>query len=386
MEIQQLGRLGTAITIIAVGLAAAVSPFDRGGGHLNTGLPHRVVAQQATPPPSPPRSISLIAAGDVLLHQGLWNQAQVDGRGRGLDFRPLFAAVKSVISAADLAICHLETPLGAPGGPFTGFPTFKVPPQVVPALADLGFDTCSTASNHILDGGRAGIKRTLDALDGAGIAHAGSARDPAEAAKINFMTIHGVRVAQLSYAYGFNGVPRPKGKPWVANLLSAPAILAEARRARLGGAEIIIVSLHWGDEYQHEPGTQQRTVAKALLASPDVDLIVGHHAHVVQPFERIGRKWVAYGMGNFVSTQRQLAATRDGVLARFSFTEVAPGRFEVTQAVALPIYMSLDSGPRRVLLVADCAHRGGHVAECVASGRRTAGVVRSRGANPQVVV
>ena len=106
----------------------------------------------------------------------------------------------------------------------------------------------------------------------------------------------------------------------------------------------------------------------------------------MQPFEQIGGKWVAYGMGNFVSTQTQKPDNRDGVLARFTFTEDRPGHFTISLAEALPIYMSLNGRPYRVYLIADCAHTGRHIAECVASGRRTGQFVRSRGANPRLVV
>lgn len=396
MTIEERCRLGAAAATILLGLAVAMTPFGTrdakddgvgGASALLTRLRDRIVAGSAAIPARPaPRSLTVIAAGDVLLHQGLWSQARDDAKGGGFDFRPIFAGVKPVISGADLAVCHMETPLGKPGGPFTGFPTFNVPPQVVPALADLGYDTCSTASNHSLDGGQPGIKRTLDALDRAGIAHTGTARDPAERVKINLMLIKGVRVAQLSYTFSFNGIQRPDGRPWVANPLDPRTVLRDARRARMAGAEIVIVSIHWGTEYQHQPDSRQRAVAGALLASPDIDLILGHHAHVVQPFEKIGQKWVVYRMGNFVSTQTQSQTTRDGVLPRFTFTEVSPGHFAVAKAEALPIYMSLNGRPFRVMLVADCAHRGGHMAECAASGRRTAKVVRSRGAAPLILV
>ena len=86
------------------------------------------------------------------------------------------------ISGADLAICHMETPYGKSGGPFTGYPIFEVPPSIATTIHDVGYDSCSTASNHSLDGGEAGIDRTLDALDAAGVKHAGTARSAAEAA------------------------------------------------------------------------------------------------------------------------------------------------------------------------------------------------------------
>ena len=140
----------------------------------------------------------------------------------GYDFDPIFASAEPDIKAADLAICHMETPYGQTGGPFTGYPVFEVPPQIAGTLHDVGYDTCSTASNHSLDGGEAGIDRTLDALDAAGVKHTGTARTAAEAATPDILTVNGVKVAQLSYAFGFNGLIRPAGKPWLANLINVP--------------------------------------------------------------------------------------------------------------------------------------------------------------------
>ncbi|MEV4622321.1 CapA family protein [Asanoa sp. NPDC049573] len=322
-----------------------------------------------------PRTFTVVGSGDVLLHSGLWHD----------DFRALLKDVAPVVSAADLAICHLETPVGRPGGPFSGYPIFLVPPRIAPALKSTGYDACSTASNHSIDGGAAGVDRTLDALDAAGIRHTGTARSAAEAARPAIYEIDGVRVGHVSFTFGLNGLREPGDKPWLANELDVAALLRQAHEARAAGAEFVVASIHWGTEYAHDPNTQQRQVARQVLRSPDVDLVLGHHAHVVQPFERIGSKWVAYGLGNHVSGQGFSADTRDGVLARFTVTEVAPGRFEITLAEALPTWMLLGAGPARVLDAARCAasHRDPAALrrDCRASWRRTADQVRRGGAD-----
>src|SRR5207248_1563550 len=137
----------------------------------------------------------------------------------------------------------------------------------------------------------------------------------------NIIDVHGVKVAQLSYAWGFNGIPKPEGMPWIANRIDVSDVLAAAHRARQDGADVVVASLHWGTEYQHEPNADQLAQAKTLLASPDIDLIVGHHAHVTQPFEKINGKWVAYGMGNQVAKHlHPRGDTEENVMARFTFT------------------------------------------------------------------
>ncbi len=253
------------------------------------------------------------------------DQAAADARGGrrgGFDFMPMLARLDPVIGQADLGVCHVETPLAPRSGPFLGYPAFSSPPQIVDAIRRLGYDTCSTASNHAIDQGEAGVRRTLAALDRAGVRHAGTARNAAEAAKTNILDVKGVKVAHLSYTYGTNGIPKPEGEPWIVNAgLDSGRILADAARAKRSGADVVLVSLHWGEEYQHEATPEQRRLAAALLRSRDVDLILGDHAHVVQPFERINGKWVVYGMGNQVANpSANIQATHEGLVAMFTFT------------------------------------------------------------------
>ena len=338
-----------ALVLLAGGCAA---PRTHPTLSLVAGTPVDMPLVPARPPVAPvPRTFTVVGSGDVLLHDALWTLARHDAadEGRaGYDFAPLFASVKPVIAGADLAICHLETPLGPENGPFSSYPSFSVPPQVVPALADLGYDSCSTASNHSLDQGEAGIVRTLDALDAAGIRHAGTARS-AENRPSPRCCGSTASPWPTRPKWSFNGVLRPAGKPWLANLLDADDVLAEARRARTAGADVVIVSMHAGTEYQHAADSYQISLAHRLLESPDVDLILGAHVHVVQPLERVGEKWVAYGMGNQVAWQNQAYDTRDGIMPRFTFTEVSPGVFRVTTAEVIPIHMWLDGAPARLL-------------------------------------
>jgi poly-gamma-glutamate capsule biosynthesis protein CapA/YwtB (metallophosphatase superfamily) len=331
-----------------------------------------------------PRQFTVLGAGDILLHSPLWRVAQADAKAAGRSgfyFDPIFASARPDISGADLAICHMETPYGKPNGPFSGYPVFEVPPAIAQTIRNVGYDSCSTASNHALDGGEAGIDRTLNALDAAGVKHAGTARSAAEAARTDLLQANGVTVAQLSYAFGFNGIPRPPGKPWLANLINVPTILADAHRAKAAGASVVVVSLHFGTEYQHAPNAQQMSVARALLASPDVDLILGCHAHVVQPFQEIDGKWVVYGMGNQIANQNFSKATTDGVMPRFTFTESSPGRFTVTKAEAIPTYDYLVGTAELIDLPAAMAGHptAARMAAYRASWARTAAVVESMG-------
>ena len=245
----------------------------------------------------------------MLIHPALWQQAAADARAQGksgYDFGPIYAGVAPVTRAVDLATCELETPLAPPQGPFTGWPDFNAPPQVLTALVAAGYDSCTTASNHTLDQGYSGVKRTLDELDAAGLRHTGSARSADEAARPLIVTTpNGVRIAQLAYAFGFNAHTVPAGQPWLANLIDVPTILAAAHRARQAGADIVVLSMHWGTEYDHNATAEQTDEADRLLASPDIDVILGDHAHVVQPFAEAARQ-----VGRLLHGQPDLAGTR----------------------------------------------------------------------------
>jgi poly-gamma-glutamate synthesis protein (capsule biosynthesis protein) len=289
--------------------------------------------------------VSIVIGGDVLLHEAVVEQARIDaqshpdGASNGLYFRPALAELKDYVSGADLAFCNLETPLAPLGGPYSGYPQFSVPQDIVPALRDSGFDACTTASNHALDEGYAGLRRSLDALDAAGLKHAGTARTEAEAKTPTILDVRGVKVALLSYGYGLNGIPLPPGKPWAVKLIDIPRMLADAKAARAAGAQIVAVAVHAGDEYVEAPNAQQRAVAAALAASGNVDLVYGHHVHVLQPMDKIGDVWVAYGMGNMLHKQKTMPATTSTyaeALAKFTFTEGPDGRFRVTAAEARP--------------------------------------------------
>lgn len=300
---------------------------------------------------TPPRTFTLVATGDVLLHTALWHQASADATASGRsghDFGPMLAAIRPVVSGADVAICHMETPVAPPGGPYSSYPSFSVPPEITQALAATGYDACTTASNHTYDRGAEGVDRTLDALDASGIHHAGSARTPQEAATTMLLDVDGVGVALLSYTYGFNGIPAPGGETWRSNLIDEARISADARAARQRGAEVVVVALHWGDEYRHEPNAQQRALAPSLIRSADIDLLLGHHAHVVQPIEAVDGEWIVYGMGNLVSNQGSQGPEKlEGLLVRFTFTETAAG-WRTSTAEFAPV-LTDDRGPVRVL-------------------------------------
>jgi poly-gamma-glutamate capsule biosynthesis protein CapA/YwtB (metallophosphatase superfamily) len=292
-----------------------------------------------------PQTFTLVATGDVLIHQDRSLTAGALQDDGSYDFSGVLAPVAPLIGAADLAICHLETPVAPPGGPYRGYPSFAVQSEIVDALAGAGYDLCSTASNHSLDDGADGLARTLDVLDAAGIAHSGTHRTPAEADVPTIVDAGGVRVGHVAATYGLNGGGPPAGQEWSVDVADVPDVdgmLAAAARARAAGAEIVVASLHCCVEYSDDPTEAQVAAVRTLIESPDIDLVLGHHAHVVQPFQQVAGEWVAYGLGNAIAEHATRGyPTEDSVMARFTFTRGPDGRFSVTRAEAVPLQIVL---------------------------------------------
>ena len=355
-----------------------------------TPTPTAPITTQAPPtttaPVPVPEPVTLAFSGDVLLHMPVNDQAARygDASGTPFDFRPMFEPMRAVLEPADLALCHLEVPV-APDGRLTSYPSFGAPAQVVEGIAHAGYDGCSTASNHSLDRGNAGVVRTLDELDRVGLRHAGTARGEWETGPALY-PVDGdgagpgpaIDVAHLSYAYGFNGYRLPADAPWASNAIDPDRIRSDAAAARAAGAELVVVSLHWGTEYRHEPDAYQRSVADQLLPSADIDLVIGHHAHVVQPIEVVEGTYVVWGLGNQLSNQTQ-TPRRDGLTVVATARPGWDGRWRVSGIEAVPTWVDL--GTFRIIPVArtlaDPATPAGLRADLEASQARTTEIVQA---------
>ncbi len=342
--------LALALATIAL-IAVACGRTDTGGSSQPTAS--SIIAPAAEPAARTPttlatttsssikaRTVTLAFTGDLLLHNRVNELAAAHAANdptRDYDYRPLLEPIVPFIENADWAICHLEVNLSADNTGLEPFPTFRSPGQIAADVSDIGYDSCSVASNHILDQGVEGVSETLEVLDAAGLGSSGAARNPSEAANQIWMEVGHVRIAHLAYSYGFNGFAVPNRAPWLANLIDESRIVADATRARAAGADIVILSLHWGEQYVTQANWQQRDIGPRLLASPDIDLIVGHHAHVVQPIERRDGEWLIYGLGNLLANATR-QDRRDELLVQIEFTEQPDGTFSSTLR-AIPLYV-----------------------------------------------
>ncbi|WP_309232750.1 CapA family protein, partial [Actinotalea sp. JY-7885] len=316
-------------------LAAPAGEAEGGAAPSPSPSPTATPTPTPTPPPPPPDTVlTIVAAGDVLLHEPVMSSART---ATGWDFAPLLEPIRPFVEGADLALCHLEVPVMPPGSSPSGYPLFGAPPAIAASLAANGWDGCSTASNHSVDRGAAGVAATLEALGAAGLGHVGTARTPEEATPQVYDVVRAAgttRIAHLAATYGTNGMPVPAGAPWTVTLLDTAAIVAQAAAAREAGADLVLVSVHCCVEYVSAPTAQQAAIAEELAASGVVDLVIGHHAHVPQPVARLAGgprgegMWVAYGLGNLISNQDGACcspATDSGLLLTATVRHPADG-------------------------------------------------------------
>ena len=303
-------------------------------------------------------SFTLAVSGDTLPHSRLWQGAKrnaiangtVDKDGDAYDFRPMFELVKPILSSVDLAICHLETPIAPADEELSTFPFFGVPSEITDALAYAGYDRCSTASNHAMDRGTRGIDATLNALDRVRISHTGMARTPDE---INpkLIFVNRIAIAHTSYTFSYNGLPAANGETWRSALIDTDRILRDVRQARKLGAQVVLLSMHWGNERESTPSSYQTKIADAITKSGEVDLIIGSHAHVLQPVKLVNDTWVIYGLGNFLSDMPTTpkdppwpASTQDGAIATIKISVTADGKVVVTKPTVIPTWVDRASG------------------------------------------
>jgi len=254
--------------------------------------------------------IQIVSVGDIMCHSPQYKSVY---KGEKYDFTSWFIDVKQYIEGADIAIANLETTFSGQEKKYSGYPQFNTPKELGSSLKEAGFDIITTANNHSLDRRNHGITTTLNELDKLELRHTGTFRNDKEQENILVEDVKGIKIALMSYTYGTNGIPIPKENPKAVNIINREKMLSDIKKARNQGVDLIIFSLHFGQEYQRKQNRNQEEIVDFLFKN-GVDIVLGSHPHVIQPvdFKEVKRAngenkncFVIYSQGNFISNQRK---------------------------------------------------------------------------------
>lgn len=278
------------------------------------------------------KELNLIMAGDALLHASVYNDAKQENGS--YDFSKMLTALE-VAKKYDLAFYNQETILGGVELGLSTYPAFNSPQEFGDNMLSLGFNLISLANNHTLDRGEKAVRSSLAYWKGKHAVTAGSYDSFKERNNIQIQQKNGITYALLAYTYGTNGIPLPKGKEYLVNVYTKKMLKDDIENIRKK-VDFLMVSMHWGIEYDFTPSQEQRDLAK-FLADLGVDLIIGTHPHVVQPAEWIGDTLVYYSLGNLISGQRG-TNKRIGMLGSVHITKIQDGKVKLSNPRAELIY------------------------------------------------
>lgn len=351
---------------------------------------------ETQPPPTQPEpehvvsQATIAVTGDILMHMPVINTGlQSDGR---YNFDSIFQYLTPYSSGADYSVANLETTLCGTdmGYKYSGYPAFNCPDEIVDALKNAGFDMLLTANNHCYDTSEYGFLRTVRTVRSKGLTALGTRESQSDTA-YTIQEINGIQVGMVCYTYEGQPDNPTAGTVYMnKNALSAncaPLINSflatqldpfymEARQVltqmKQSGAEATVMYIHWGNEYQTTPSTEQQQIAQQLC-DLGFDVIVGGHPHVIQPVSLLtsrlepGHKTVClYSTGNAVSNQRiqemdlKTGHTEDGLLFRFTFSKYSDGTVYLEDADVLPCWVDMravDGGKQYDIIPLDASIR-----------------------------
>ncbi len=261
--------------------------------------------------PLPPDvRLTFAGCGDNIAYNGTIRDAKkcaVEG-GRTYNFAPIYENVKSIIENADIAFINQETPMAGEDYGYDDYPYFNSPRDLAYDLIDAGFDVVNLATNHMLDAGSQGLLDTINFWNTLPVVTIGGYLDEDDFNNIRIIEREGIKIALLSFTYSTNGLSLKKGFDIVIPYENEEVIASQVMKAR-EIADLVFVSMHWGNEYNFKPSANQKNLA-SMMAGLGVDVIIGHHPHVLQPIEWVespngdGHKTLCvYSLGNFAAEQ-----------------------------------------------------------------------------------
>ncbi len=296
--------------------------------------------------------ISMAFVGDLMCHVPQMNCArQADG---SYDFTGTFDEIAAALSASDFTIGNLETTTAGKRLPYGGYPAFNTPDAYIPALKKAGFDFLVTSNNHSMDTGEEGLLRTLEQLRLNELPTTGTFTSQADRDSVRIVNLKGLRIGILNYTYGTNGAYPSANHKWMLNVADSTLVTDDVKRARVQGAQLVLVFYHWGWENRAEPVPQQDTMFRYAVAA-GADLVIGAHPHVVGPVEyfktqngaMLDSGLVAWSLGNFISNQ-YWRYTDAGVILNLELEyNATTGKAKLLPAAFTPTWVYRNYSPQK---------------------------------------
>ena len=255
-----------------------------------------------------PVSITILGAGDDLIHSTIYNRAKKLSGGNGYDFDPMYKRVASRVQSADIAVINQESVLASKVAPISGYPLFNSPTEVGDELVHLGFDVVNQANNHVLDMGEKGIKAALDYWDTQPVTAVGAYRNDADLQNIRIVEAKGIKTAHIGITEMTNGLYLPKDSKYRIIYASDTELIKSLIQKAKRMADVVVISVHWGTEDTYTLTDQQKKLAQEMV-DWGADIIFGNHPHVVQQLTVLTRASdgakcpVMFAFGNFISGQ-----------------------------------------------------------------------------------
>ena len=304
------------------------------------------------------KSATIRFTGDFVIHEPIFKSAEkLARRGESehaYDFAPMLDPIRSAMANADFTVVNIDGCLGKKDLPkyrYSGYPAFLTPHHILYALKDCSVDMLTLANNHMLDSWYSGLMNTIDNADSFGFHFVGASRTQEERNTPVICDINGIRIGFLNYTKDLNSMDRQsaldkRAMQYAVHAIQNSDCMADARRLKDAGADVIVCYMHWGAEYDLEPDQNQISYAEKLVEA-GVDVIIGGHPHVVQ-----NAKWLTgvnqfgeaqetlclYSLGNFLSYQR-LRYRDGGIIFEFTIEEQPDGSYRITEPGYLPTWV-----------------------------------------------
>ncbi|MBM7619139.1 poly-gamma-glutamate synthesis protein (capsule biosynthesis protein) [Bacillus tianshenii] len=286
---------------------------------------------------------TISAVGDLLIHSTVYEAAQTGENS--YNFNPMLERVKQYLQETDISIANQETIIGGTEIGLSNYPSFNSPFEVADALQEAGVDIVSIANNHTLDRGEKAIMNAINHYETIDMQYVGGYKSEEDRATLRTITENGITFSFLSYTYGTNGIPVPEGKEYFVNLIDREKIERDVKEAK-ENSDVVVVAMHWGVEYILLPNSEQEDLAD-FLAGLNVDIVIGHHPHVLQPMKFLDRPdgkkmFVVYSLGNFLSGQKDDYKDIGGILQLRveKFVDGAETNIDIKVDDFIPTYVS----------------------------------------------